>query len=68
MEVFTEFRTNMATGSTMSAEESKHTALMNKLDDFDFPYCRDVGVYEKLTKIGQGTFGSVAGYSFGMAL
>jgi hypothetical protein len=52
----------MATGSSLATDESKHNALMNKLDDFDFPYCRDVMVYEKLTKIGQGTFGSVDDY------
>ena len=29
-----------------------------KMDDFDFPYCREQGItYEKLAKIGQGTFG-----------
>ena len=29
-------------------------------EETDFPYCRDVGiVYEKLAKIGQGTFGYV---------
>lgn len=28
-------------------------------DDLQFPYCDDVGKYEKLDKIGQGTFGWV---------
>ncbi len=29
-------------------------------EDYDFPYCRDVNaMYEKLAKIGQGTFGYV---------
>jgi len=49
----------MATGSS-SDESSRHAHKMSKLDDFDFPYCRDATVtYEKLAKIGQGTFGLV---------
>ncbi|XP_074654423.1 cyclin-dependent kinase 9-like [Tubulanus polymorphus] len=33
--------------------------IASKLEDCDFPYCRDVTVYEKIAKIGQGTFGEV---------
>lgn len=30
----------------------------HKGEDFEYPFCRDVAVvYEKLAKIGQGTFG-----------
>ena len=31
---------------------------MSKIEDLEFPFCRDaMVVYEKLAKIGQGTFG-----------
>ena len=26
-------------------------------DTFDFPYCHEVSKYEKIAKVGQGTFG-----------
>jgi len=48
---------HMASGSSTD-DSSKHAHKMSKLDDFAFPYCRDATVtYEKLAKIGQGTFG-----------
>ncbi|PIO62660.1 hypothetical protein TELCIR_15767 [Teladorsagia circumcincta] len=34
-------------------------ALIKYIEDFKFPYISDVSNYEKLLKIGQGTFGEV---------
>ena len=32
--------------------------MSSKIEDLEFPFCRDtMVVYEKLAKIGQGTFG-----------
>lgn len=42
--------------SATGVEKSKNQLA----DDFDYPFCRDVTVhYEKIAKIGQGTFGYV---------
>ena len=44
-------------------ESEAISADMNRADrdkyieTFDYPFCDDVGKYEKLSKIGQGTFG-----------
>lgn len=33
------------------------TSLMKYVDEFKFPYMTDVNQYDKIAKIGQGTFG-----------
>ncbi|XP_055702724.1 cyclin-dependent kinase 9 [Phlebotomus papatasi] len=35
------------------------TAKQKYIEDYDFPYCDESGKYEKVSKIGQGTFGEV---------
>lgn len=32
-------------------------------DNFNYPYCQDINKYEKLCKIGQGTFGCAVFFS-----
>ncbi|VDP08872.1 unnamed protein product [Soboliphyme baturini] len=34
-------------------------SLLKYLEEYDFPYMKDVNKYEKIIKIGQGTFGEV---------
>jgi len=43
--------------STSSGFLSQMKEKEKYLEDFDFPFCDEVGKYEKVAKIGQGTFG-----------
>lgn len=54
----------MITNST--TRESGQMSLKGKekyIEDFVFPYCDETAKYEKVAKIGQGTFGYTI-YSF----
>ena len=44
-------------GSSYGASASSRAP--SRTDDLEFPHCPDSNKYEKLTKIGQGTFGLV---------
>lgn len=45
--------------AVQNPENKSEYDKFSKLEDLEFPFCDEVGKYEKLTKIGQGTFGYV---------
>jgi hypothetical protein len=46
-----------ASGGSSHYTGSGSSSYSAKLEDMEFPYCPDANKYEKLAKIGQGTFG-----------
>lgn len=46
-----------ASGGGSHYSGSGSSSYSAKLEDMEFPYCPDANKYEKLAKIGQGTFG-----------
>jgi len=53
----------MAEGQQQSSQQQQQSqsqaSLLKYLEDFQFPFMEDVSKYDKIIKIGQGTFGEV---------
>ena len=43
--------------SGLTTEDMNRAERDKYIENFDYPFCDDVAKYEKLSKIGQGTFG-----------
>lgn len=46
-------------GSFQSQVKMNRAEKEKYIENFEYPFCDDVNKYEKLSKIGQGTFGYV---------
>lgn len=55
----------MMSSNSSSGREMNNQAIMNikekeeYIENFEFPHCDETSKYERVAKIGQGTFGSV---------
>lgn len=53
---------NASRGSSGEITKTSSTIMNTKekekyIEEFDFPFCEEASKYEKIAKIGQGTFG-----------
>lgn len=55
-----------ASGGSSGYTGTGLSSYSGKVEDMEFPYCPDANKYEKLAKIGQGTFGYGIFFSTGL--